>query len=202
MFTNTHAAPCAGGRRLFNSFSIAAISSSRSITLSAGIYSSLALIMKMWYCTWNPLAILGLWTCAVSWFRDGGKHSRQTPRPAGPGRWRDSRHFILVFSQEKSFPPFQVLDLNLKHTSHTHTVVLILFTDMIHMILPCSCMRTAIAIGQVSLIDSKSRVCVNNVYADDWKGGSIIILSFIIDHYFLDSLIIGMVHKMSENRKG
>lgn len=57
--TETHTIPSTRGRQLFNSFSIAAISSSRSITVSAGIYSSLVLIMKMWYCTLKP--------CGYSW---------------------------------------------------------------------------------------------------------------------------------------
>lgn len=52
VYKHTHT-PCAGERRLFNSLRIATTSSSGSITLSAGIYSSLVLIMKMWYCTWN-----------------------------------------------------------------------------------------------------------------------------------------------------
>lgn len=90
--THTHTAPRARGRQLFNSFSIAAISSPRSITLSAGIYSSLVLIMKMW--SGKPPAILGLWTSAVSWFRDGGKRVRPPSPPAGPQRWSHSVVFL------------------------------------------------------------------------------------------------------------
>lgn len=42
---------------MFNSLWIAAVSSSASITLSAGISSSLVLIMKMRYCTCKPLQL-------------------------------------------------------------------------------------------------------------------------------------------------
>lgn len=40
---------------MFNSLWIASVSSSGSITLSAGVYSSLVLIMKMRYCACKPL---------------------------------------------------------------------------------------------------------------------------------------------------
>lgn len=42
---------------MFNSLWMATVSSSGSITLSAGIYSSLVLIMKMRYCTCKPLQL-------------------------------------------------------------------------------------------------------------------------------------------------
>lgn len=76
---------CAAGKRLFNSLRIATISSSGSITLSAGIYSSLVLIMKMWYCTWIPSSYSWpLDFCSIMLSRC--KHSCETH-----GRWNSWR---------------------------------------------------------------------------------------------------------------